>query len=349
MAFSRRLGVIGIVGASWLVAVACNDDDDQLTPTAGAGEAGEAPGGGKSSVAGSQNNGGKASAGSAGKGGTTSAGTGGVVGGGGDAGNGATTSMAGQAGSGGEAAGAGGAGGDATGGVGGATGGSGGEGGASEPVVPAAHCSYTCASDDDCLIDGDDTIKCNLTTFKCEDPSEACTADATCLVSLSFLFKPCATDANCTANTEACVEADGQGFCAKVPGAGVPACAGSNVPKTLPKFGAQGTVSVCAHPDARCFAGKCRAGCGTPGAGCGIGNGDTCSATTGLCGCTNGTECTTTGICGSNGLCQECEIDDDCAENVTDTACLGGKCGCASATVCTDNNPGYATATPLCQ
>ena len=62
MAFSRRLGTICIVGASWLVAVGCDDNEDQVFPRAGAGEGGEAPGGGKSSVAGSQSNGGKAGA-----------------------------------------------------------------------------------------------------------------------------------------------------------------------------------------------------------------------------------------------------------------------------------------------
>jgi hypothetical protein len=348
MAFSRRLGVVGIAAASWLVAVGCDDDEDQVRPSSGAGEAGEAPIAGKSSVAGSQNNGGKAgsSAGTAGQGGTAS-GNAGAAGEGGASG-------AGQAGSG-ETAGAGGGGGalGGAGGAGGAAGGQagqagqGGEGGVLTAAAP--HCSFTCVSDDDCVVDGDDSIKCNLTTHACEDPTTACTVDANCLVSLSFWFKPCTDDSACTANTEACVAADGQGFCATLPEAGDPACDGSNVAKTLPRFGAQGTVSVCAHPDARCFSGVCRPGCGTPNVGCGIGNGDTCSTATGLCECTSGTECTATGICRKNGQCQECVTNEECAENVTDTVCVGGKCGCATADACSAIDPGYTSAPAACE
>jgi hypothetical protein len=346
MAFSRRLGVIGLVGASWLLAIGCNDDGDAVSPTADAGEAGQAPSAGRSSVAGSQNNGGKAgsSAGSAGKGGTTSSGTAGAGGSGGDAGSGETPGGAGQAGSGGAA----GAGGEGAGGAAAGQGGAGGEGGAPGPVAVAPHCSFTCASDEDCLVDGDDTIKCNLTTHSCEDPSEACTVDANCLVSMSFWFKPCGDDSACTANTEACVDAGGEGFCATLPSAGDPACTGSNVSKNLPRFGAQGTVAVCAHPDARCFSGLCRPGCGTPNVGCGLGNGSTCSATTGLCGCTSGAECAATGIC-RQGRCQECVTNAECAENVTDTVCVGGTCGCAAPEACAPIDLGFQNAPAACQ
>ena len=60
MAFSRRLGVVGIVGASWLVAVACSDDSDKIKVAGEAGEAGqggETPSGGKANAGGSSNNG----------------------------------------------------------------------------------------------------------------------------------------------------------------------------------------------------------------------------------------------------------------------------------------------------
>jgi|GEM_PF-4880532 len=344
MAFSRRLGVIWIAGASWLVAVGCDDSEDQVPHPAGAGEAGEAPGGGTSSVAGNQNNGGKAGA-SAGTAGMMSGGTNG-----GDAGNGGETN-AGQAGVGGDmagAAGVAGAAGEAGGDAGGAAGqvGAGGEGGVLTTVVP--HCAFSCLSDDDCIIEDDDTFKCNQTTHACEDPTNACTVDAECLSFLSFWNKSCTSDANCTANTEACITANGQGFCAKLPVAN--ACTNSNqLPKTLPRLGAQGTIAVCAHADARCFNRVCRPGCGTPTAGCGKGNGDTCDAATGLCGCTSGAECDATAVCGSNGRCRQCLIDDDCAATGTDSVCIEGKCGCASATACADFDPGFASAPAVCQ
>jgi len=345
MAFSRRLGVVGILGASWLVAVGCNDDGDSVKVVGAAGEGGEAPSGGKSTTGGSQNSGGKGTtAGTAGKAGATAGGAGGAPGAAGNAGNGAT-SASGQAGSGemSGGAGAGGAGG-AAGGGGGAgglagAGGSGGEGGA---LPPAPHCSFSCTSDDDCLVDGDPTFKCSPIRNRCE----ACTTDDDCLVPLSTWFLPCTDDSGCAAGTEACVAASGGGFCAKLPGA---ACAAPNVPKLLPRFGAQGTVQVCASADPRCFNNACLPGCGDPARACGQGNGDTCSAVDGRCKCTAGSECVPSGICGRDGQCQECVTNVHCANNLTDTVCFQGKCGCGAADTCSSLDPGYANAVAQCQ
>lgn len=350
MAFSRRLGVIWIAAASWLVAVGCDDDGDQIS-SASAGEGGEAPGGGKPSVAGSKNNGGKAgaSAGSAGKGGSTAGG----AGAGGDAGNGTTAGSAGQAGSGGAAGG----GGEATGGVGGAAGGQGGAGGegggagdgGTIPAIVVPHCTFACTSDEDCLLDGgdDDSEKCNPIRHVCEDPTQACTLDAECLAPLSQWDTPCVNDGECTANTEACVQANGQGYCAARPSAGSPACGVSNVAKILPRFGAAGTVEVCANADPRCFGHRCRPGCGAPNRPCGTGTGDTCNAATGLCECNTGGECSKTGVCGADKHCDTCETTEDCAATITDLACIQGRCGCGDPDECVDF--GYANATAQCQ
>jgi hypothetical protein len=347
MAFSRRLGVIWIAGASWLVAVGCDDSEDQSPPPAGAGEAGEAPGGGKSSVAGSQNNGGKAgaSAGSAGKAGMSS---GGINAGG--AGAGGETS-AGQAGVGGEIAGAAGGGGigGATGGQGGAggEGGSAGEGG-TIPAIVVPHCSFTCTSDDDCLLDGgdDDSQKCNPVRHVCEDPTLACSNDQDCLISMSAWEAPCANDSECAANTEACVQANGQGYCATLPGAS-DTCANTAVAKMLTRFGAAGTVKVCASADPRCFGNRCRPGCSAPNKGCGLGLGDTCNTATGLCQCKTGAECEKTGVCGPDKHCDTCKTTEDCASTITDLACNQGHCGCGDPDECIDL--GYANATAQCQ
>jgi hypothetical protein len=345
MALSRRLGTICIVGASWLVAVGCDDNDDQVFPRAGAGEGGEAPGGGKSSVAGSQSHGGKASAGSAGEGGINPGGAGG------DAGSGGTPGEAGQAGAG-ETAGAGG---ESPGGAGGAGGASGGQGGSSgeggTPSEVAASCSFTCANDEACVIgQNNDSFKCNPVSHRCEDPTKACTSDAECLPTRSFWTVHCADDSECTPTFEACVEANGQGFCASISDPEPDPCFGGGVPRTLPRFGASGSVQVCADADPRCFAGECGPGCGDPDHACGKGNGNACSAATGLCECAQPSECTKTGVCGGDGHCTECANDEDCAATVALTGlgvCVAGKCGCANPTTCV--NPGYATATAACQ
>jgi hypothetical protein len=363
MAFSRRLSVIGMVGASWLLAIACEGDDihDDTQPVAG--EAGEAPIAGKSSAAGSKNNGGKAGAsagtggtsgaagggGDAGNGGTTSdAGNGGTMS---DAGNGGTMSGAGQAGSS-ETAGAGGSGGESLGGggSGGATGGDGGSGGdgGTIPAIVVPHCSFACTSDDDCLIEDDDSQKCNPVKHVCEDPAESCTNDEQCLISKSGWGTSCANDAGCTANTQACVQANGQGYCATLPTANDPACLNSRVAKVLPKFGATGTVEVCASPDQRCFSGTCRPGCGAPNSGCGLGNGDTCNAATGLCECKTGGECEGTSLCGPDKHCLRCVTNDDCASTVLDLTCIQGHCGCGDPSQCVDFL-GYSNATAQCQ
>ena len=370
MAISRHLKVVGICGVAWLAAIGCNDDGDRIahsgddddsagaTPSGGKSSAGTSNGGtsnGGSSNGGSSNggssNGGKAR--TAGTAGSANAGQGGISGGvpnaGGASGNMNNAGEAGTietpvAGAGGATEAAGGAGG--AGGAAAGQSGAGGEGVFSTP--PAPHCAYSCASDDDCLIEDDDTVKCNLTLQRCEDPSQACTADQDCLVSLSLWFVSCANDSGCVANTQACVEASGHGYCAKLPGAGAPACAGPTVPKQLARFGASGTIEVCASADPRCSAGRCRKGCGDAAAGCGLGKGNTCNAATGLCECSNGSECTKTGICGRDRHCQACTINADCP-NAPDTACLEGKCGCPNAAACSAADPGYASASAVCQ
>jgi hypothetical protein len=326
MAFSRRLGVVSILGACWFVAVGCGDDEDRKTSTEDGGEGGEGTGtsgsGGKSSIGGNQS-----TAGNAGKGGTTagSAGSGnnageGGSGFGGDAGGGGIV-----AGAGGETPGGAGEGGGAT------TGGAGGEGGAPEPV--AAMCKYQCDGNEDCTFADAVPHKCDLTTGSCEQ----CLVDEHCLAELSIWVVPCEDDSGCTPDFEACVAADGVGYCASLPDANTPEfpCP-TGIPQTLPRFGAQGNVEVCAA-DARCLHGICDYGCRDPfSAGCGIGTGDTCSPTTGLCECAQSSECDT-GTCGADSHCVECVTAQDCdggpAAAGRDT-CVGGKCGCAGVNSC---------------
>lgn len=336
MAFSRRLGVIGILGVCWFVAVGCNDDEDQKDSSSDGGEGGEAPSAGKSSVAGSANNAGKSGAGTAGKGGTggtATAGTGGetpVAGGaaGSDAGNGGAAGTPEVSGGAGGVAGA-----DA--------GGAGGVGG--DPGVPAAKaCSNECEIDGDCVIGTDETLKCNQANHRCEDPL-ACSTGADCVPGINAwdFFPPCTTSADCDPDFQRCTAWQGQGYCAylELDGCLLP----GEVATSLPEFGNDNNqVTVCVVPAVCTEAKQCEPGC--EAGECGDGAGDTCDTVTHLCKCTLGSECTSN-VCGADGVCQECVTAADC-EGAGLDECVNGKCGCSAANVC----PDLTTAgTPVCE
>jgi hypothetical protein len=348
MAFSRRLGVIGIVGASWLVAVGCGSDDDKKTNTdAGAGEAGDS-GGGKSSVGGSSSNAGKGGTSTGGKGGggaggKNAGGTGGTT-----AGTGGSANNAGEAGQGGsplgEVGGAGGAPESSSAGAGGDAAGAGGAG--VGPAAPLLACANQCEIDDDCLVDGAIVqMTCDPTSKRCVDTSViTCQTVDDCTPSASFwTFAPCTSVDDCDGGYE-CIDWKGSGYCAYTPD---PDCFPGDLTVTLGRFGlADSPVEVCYTPQP-CLAGAC----GQPGCeltGCEAGTGDTCSATTHECECTTGgDECSVTGVCGADHHCTECKIDDDCpAGNTGKDKCVEGKCGCSGAAACPDPT---ANATPVCE
>lgn len=350
MAFSRHLGVIGILSLSWLVAVGCNDDEDKNVEEAGgeAGAAGETSGG-KSTSGGSANNAGKSGSAAAGEGGMS---TGGTTAGSGGTGMGGTAGSAAIGGAGAGAVGgedAGGAGGVSA-AAGGATAGAGGDGGAGgAPEVPVAKkCDLGCNVDADC--NGIDSVgHCDQTLKRCR--STDCTVSADCAPLASFWFATCADDSECTPTLERCVAWQGVGYCAGVPDANFPEFPCTfGAPTTLPLFGAVGEAEVCADVTQVCSdKGKCEFGCGS--LGCDAGTGDTCNPTTGLCECAQSTECTKAGasVCGGNGLCG-CADDTDCAKTAGATGlgkCVNGTCGCDSAASCL--NTGFPSATKICE
>jgi hypothetical protein len=338
MAFSRRLGVIGIVGACWFVAVGCDDDGDQKDTSSDGGEGGEAPIAGKAS-AGSLNNAGKGGSGTAGNGGDAGGETGGAGATGGDGGNAGTAGQGGagaEAGNGGAAGtpvGGGGAGGDETGGVGG-------EGGA--PAAVAKSCANECEIDDDCVRGVDETLKCNQASKRCEDPV-ACSTGADCVPNVNYwdLSPPCATSDDCIPDLQACINWQGQGYCAylELTGCLLPGEAGTS----LPEFAnANNQVTVCVVPAVCTDTKECKPGC--EASECGAGAGNMCDTATHLCKCTLGTECAST-VCGADGMCQECVTAEDC-DGAGRDACVDGKCGCSAAAVCPDTTAG---GTPVCE
>ena len=342
MAFSRRLGIGVMLGVSWLVAVGCDDSDDKKAVNGSeAGEGGESPSGGKAS-GGSANTAGKAGAATAGTAGTGTTGTAGTAGTAGTGGTVAETAgaagmgISGDAGNGqvGGAPGVAGAGGAATAGAGGV--GDGGAGGA--PPAGALSCVYSCGSDDDCLLPGNDTSnKCNPTTKLCEDPAATCETHQDCFAKLTPWFPGCTSNGDCF-DSEACVNVKGTGYCATLPDAEFgcdPFLAG-----TFTLFEG-GEVQVCGSADVRCIAGACTFGCDA--AGC-QSQDETCDVASGVCSCETGADCET-GVC-SGGHCTECATSDDCAATADDTGldtCVDGKCGCSGTDTCVagafDNAP----------
>jgi hypothetical protein len=334
MAFSRRLGVIGILGVSWLVAIGCDDDGDRkVVRSSDGGEAGEATTGGTSSGGSSSGKGGSTAAG---KGGGGSGGTG-TIGDGGQAGSGVGgDSIAGAN-----------AGGESSGGAGGANGGA---GGAPQPPAPKK-CDYACEITADCFIGPDAAPReCDPVLKRCRLPRE-CDADADCVPSGSFWFTQCADDSQCFADLERCVAWQGVGYCAALPDPNFPdAPCNFGVPATLPTFGAVGTAEVCANQGNICNAdGACEPGCLS--LGCDAGAGDSCNDTSGVCECAESTECTASGVsvCGDDSRCG-CASNDDCQETSSSTGldtCFSGTCGCDTPATCPD--PGYANATAVCE
>jgi hypothetical protein len=319
MAFSRGLGVIGIVGISWFVAVGCGDDDGKnvLKPDAG-GEGGEAPSGGTTNVAGSTANGGKAGMSTAGTGGTAI-----VIGG-----------------SGGE--GAGGAGGEPPVPPGGGAAGDGGASGAGgEPPVVAKQCANECEIDEDCVIEGADLQRiCDEGSKRCVDPTTpTCTISDDCFPSAN-LWVSCDSSSGCDEG-QACITWQGSGYCAYL---NAEVCFEGEIPLTLGEFGKPDSpLEVCVVP-AGCNRGACEPACDTNGCGDG---GLQCGATSHLCECSDASECPDSGACGADHLCAQCVTDDDCAgaEFGLDK-CVNGVCGCSSESVCPDPT---AAATPVCE
>jgi hypothetical protein len=327
MAFSRRVSLVGIVGAGMLFAVACADDGDAISagPNTNAGEGGEATGGGGRASASGSSSGGAGGLVVGGHAGTTYAGSGGeageMTGGAGEGGmpptagtstggEGGVPAAAGQSGSGAGTAGSVGmAGGSA--GTAGASG-SGGSGGASSSK--AAQCFDECSTNDDCTLKvGSTPYVCNQTTHLCQNPALACKADADCLPAISSWTTTCVEHSDCFDGFEECVKSQDQGYCASLSDPAFPddPCL-SGVPMTLPKYDGTGDIEVCGSPDPRCYNESCVAGCADDNSlGCGNGTGQTCSQTSGHCECQDGSECTS-GVCGDDSLCAQCLSKDDC-------------------------------------
>jgi hypothetical protein len=336
MAYFRRLGVIGILGACFFVAAGCGDDDDKIT-SGDAGEGGESTAGsGGKSQGGSNSNAGKGGTGGAGKAGSGGAPTAGSAGTAGTANDGGAAGEVGTGGSGGEPPVGGSAGEGGTSTSGGVTG----EAGAGGTAPVFGLCATSCQIDPDCAVGEDTTQKCNTTTHRCVDPSLACETNDDCVPGLAF-WQPCGIDAGCGEGLF-CIDWHGKGYCAGPPDAEF-GCFG-DTEMSLPLVGAQGEETVCVPANARCGAqGQCFIGCGFFGF-CPDG---LCDAESGLCKCSTDDECSLNS-CLADSTCAECAKDEDCASNeLGNKVCVDGKCGCSGTQTCPESP--YANAPVVCE
>jgi hypothetical protein len=361
MKLSRGLGLLAALGICWSSAIGCDDggnapaDDNDASSAAGAG--GSA---------------GKGTGGSAGKGTGGSSGSSAAPGAGGS--GGVLPGSGGGAGKGGAGGSSPGTGGRGTGGAGtadasadsgaldasatpdGSTPGTAEAGldGSSTPGTKS--CTYSCQTDDDCLVDGDPAMKCHPTKKRCFDPTTTCQSNDDCVGFVSVWFPSCAGDDDCLLAGDVCVDAGGYGLCATPPDPVDGCFFPGQVPLTRKRFGAAdggagdaGTIAVCGDTSGRCAKGQCITGCSSDPEFCtNPGDfGSTCNEVSGMCECAASTECTASGVSAcnqQNHLC-ECASNADCTSPGLDT-CVAGSCGCSSASAC-PTSP-YKNAVSVC-
>ena len=323
------------------LALAWGCSDEQVGPNGSTG--GTVSGGGGAGGTSTQSGGASSVGGKAGTGGAA-AGAGGAISGGvgGSAGGVAGTVSGGAPGAGGtdvsSSGGAAGVGGSlsSSGGMAGRAGSEsvagGGQGGAQSP--PAARsCVGQCVNDDDCK-EGifDSGYRCDPTSKRCVNPTAICKVHSDCIAFATIWFVSCAADDECLIPGEVCVDAGGVGKCAEPPAATSCFLPGQTL-QSVKRFGAAGFADVCASDAGRCSKGSCVLGCAETG--CLAGNGSTCNRVTGLCGCSQSSECTAPGVSVCNSTTQRCECggNADCSIAGRDQ-CVAGSCGCSSETVC---------------
>jgi hypothetical protein len=211
-------------------------------------------------------------------------------------------------------------------------------------------CAYQCNTDDDCKMDGEPTQThfCNPTSKRCED-SSACATSPDC-VSFASQWYPCTGDLDCY-GTDVCVTFGGRGVCATppAPDCSVAPLTPDGVPTSMARFGSAGNVEVCASPDDVCVDKTCQPSCTSQNGTC---SGTTCNTTTGLCGCSSTSQCTTQAIagkptCGANSLCG-CATSDQCAgAGAGADHCYSGTCGCSGTAACPASL--FNNAPPVCE
>ena len=262
--------------------------------------------------------------------------------------------------------GAGGSAGDAAAGTGGATGGTSGSGGsiggaAGGDAGPApTQCKLECSGPSDCqaFVAG----KTYDLGLPCKNGScFGCAQDADCIRPLSNWLFPCDKNADCAvAGTGfACVDADGQGRCAKGVGPDAGGCSLPDGPEII-QMNLWGSttlaIPVCGHKEtAWCHAGQCEIRCidsnkqplGNAICMAYVKGTSVCNTTTGEC------ECNLDADCQGGLLCVDkhcgCKTDGDCSQS-PGKKCIEGYCSCADANDCAGvDKQGFDLLAPSCK
>ena len=146
-----------------------------------------------------------------------------------------------------------------------------------------------------------------------QEPSASCDGNDECIALYSGWLEPCQNQEGC-AITQACIEHQGEGFCAYAEGEHIDCETLSMERMTMDRFGESGEVVACGNPYAICEPELryCVEGCQSDG-DCVHPGVDTC--VDGVC------------RCGSDAACEGLELADTCYDGV---------CGCSGDEVCTD-------------
>lgn len=209
-------------------------------------------------------------------------------------------------------------------------------------------CTPTCAQDGQpCTIDG------QATAFLCVDGTcelSACNDDEVCHMRAAGWEPDCLDQSMCPDENEACVEYQGEGWCAPLEGTMFTCADLGLVAIQLTPIEGGRDVIVCADESSTCVDHNCFTPCkadtdcppqlGQPH----------CELATGLCRCSGDAECLASGqpglvVC-TAGTCG-CTVDADCVGGKNVDVCVDGACGCKSTASCTD--PVFDGAIQICQ
>ena len=208
-------------------------------------------------------------------------------------------------------------------------------GGAGAAVGNGAYqlCEEACKVDADCvsLLAGED-FRCNASAQRCEGFASPCRNDAECVPGASQWLWNCSSDDDCFFfDDDVCVAIADVGRCARsAPSSGCLFPVPDAIP--LPKFGAGGTVVVCADTSQKCSEGNCIVACASDEDCAGDIRGSVCDESTGACVCGSDIDCGTLGVSRCNTTARRCEcVDDDDCNGIPNTdKCIAGRCGCSS-------------------
>jgi hypothetical protein len=245
-----------------------------------------------------------------------------------------------------------------TGGGSGGAGATGGSAGAEAGPSPAL-CNLTCTGNSDCVAFVNNQpydLGLSCTNGSCF----GCSQDSDCVRPLSGWLFPCTTNAECAVagSNYVCVDAGGQGRCAKAASTDGGGCSLPDGPEVvqMPLWGTVVEVGVCGHQEtAWCKAGHCAIRCidsnkqplGNAVCLAYVPGTTVCNVTTGQCECNLDNDCGGVMKC-VDGHCG-CKTDTDCTGSVG-PHCVQGYCSCSDSNECaTVKKGGFDLLAPACQ